>query len=130
MAQDIVTISSAAPVLPKRFARDKDASRRFIEFFTANIRNPNTRRAYERSAAEFAFWCEREDLRGLASIEPVHVAAYIETLHANRLASPSVKQHLAAIRMLFGSAISAAKTITCRLFRATGLFSLSTSSVG
>jgi site-specific recombinase XerD len=100
MAQDVVTISSGAPVLPKLFARDKDAGRRFIEFFTANIRNPHTRRAYARSAVEFAFWCEREDLRELADIEPVHVAAYIETLQ-RRLAAPSVKQHLAAIRMLF-----------------------------
>jgi hypothetical protein len=27
-------------------ARGERASRRFIEFFTANIRNPNTRKAY------------------------------------------------------------------------------------
>jgi hypothetical protein len=26
---------------------------RFLEFFTANIRNPNTRRAYARAADEF-----------------------------------------------------------------------------
>jgi site-specific recombinase XerD len=39
-------------------------------------------------------------LAELQDIEPVHVAAYIEILHA-RLAAPSVKLHLAAIRMLF-----------------------------
>jgi site-specific recombinase XerD len=39
-------------------------------------------------------------LRELRDIEPVHVAAYIEGLQA-RLAAPSVKLHLAAIRMLF-----------------------------
>jgi hypothetical protein len=33
------------------FAPDKDAARRFIEFFTANIHNPHTRRAYVRAAA-------------------------------------------------------------------------------
>src|SRR5450759_1104946 len=36
----------------------------------------------------------------LVDIEPLHVAAYIEQMTA-RLAKPSVKQHLAAIRMLF-----------------------------
>ena len=36
----------------------------------------------------------------LPAIEPVHVATYIETLQ-RRMAPPSVKQHLAAIRMLF-----------------------------
>jgi hypothetical protein len=41
-----------APALPKLFAPGKDAARRFIEFFTANIRNPNTRRAYARAVVE------------------------------------------------------------------------------
>jgi site-specific recombinase XerD len=36
----------------------------------------------------------------IVDIEPLHVAAYIEQL-TGRLAKPSVKQHLAAIRMLF-----------------------------
>jgi site-specific recombinase XerD len=100
MAQDVVSVVSGAAMLPKLFAPDPGAARRFIEFFTANIRNPNTRRAYARAAVEFAVWCEKNDLRALADIEPLHVAAYIETLQT-RLAAPSVKQHLAAIRMLF-----------------------------
>jgi len=45
---------SRAPVPPKLSAPDKEAARRFIEFFIANIRNSNTRRAYARSAIEFA----------------------------------------------------------------------------
>ena len=32
------------------------ASCRFLEFFTAQIRNPHTRRAYARAAAEFFAW--------------------------------------------------------------------------
>ena len=32
------------------------ASYRFLEFFTANIRNPHTRRAYARAAVEFFDW--------------------------------------------------------------------------
>jgi len=86
--------------LPALFTPTPDASKRFVEFFTANIRNPNTRRAYARAAREFALWCEAAGLRDLADIEPVHVAAYVETL-AQRLSAPSVKLHLAGIRMLF-----------------------------
>lgn len=86
--------------LPALFAPDREAARRFVEFLTANIRNPNTRRAYARAAAEFAAWCEQNGLRELRDIEPVHVAAYVETLQT-RLSAPSVKLHLAGIRMLF-----------------------------
>ena len=100
MAKDLIKATRASVDLPVLFAPDRDAAKRFIEFFTANIRNPNTRRAYARAADEFALWCEQNDLRELADIEPMHVAAYIEVLQ-KRLAAPSVKQHLAAIRMLF-----------------------------
>jgi site-specific recombinase XerD len=100
MAKALTKATSRSIELPALFAPDRDAAKRFIEFFSANIRNPNTRRAYARAAVEFAAWCEENDLRELADIEPVHVAAYIEMLQ-KRLAAPSVKQHLAAIRMLF-----------------------------
>jgi integrase len=90
----------ASASLPTLFVPNQAAGRRFIEFFTANIRNPNTRRAYARAAIEFAAWCEHQGLRELRDIEPVHVAGYIEGLQG-RLAAPSVKLHLAGIRMLF-----------------------------
>jgi site-specific recombinase XerD len=100
MAKALSKVMPGTMVLPALFAPDQDAAKRFIEFFTANIRNPHTRRAYARAAVEFALWCEQNDLNELVGIEPVHVAAYIEILQM-RLAAPSVKQHLAAIRMLF-----------------------------
>lgn len=34
------------------------AARRFLEFFTVNIRNPNTRRTYAGAAMQFLDWCE------------------------------------------------------------------------
>ena len=89
-----------APALPKLFAPDEGAARRFIEFFTANERNLNTHRAYARAPVEFAAWCERNGIRELQDIEPFHVATYIEALQTH-LAALSVKQHLAAVRMLF-----------------------------
>lgn len=75
------------------------ASRRFLEFFTANIRNPNTRLSYMRAISPFLAWCEGRGLE-LRQVEPVAVAAYIERLTQER-APQTVKQHLAAIRMLF-----------------------------
>jgi site-specific recombinase XerD len=75
----------------------ENASRRFIEFFTANIRNKNTRMAYVRALKLFFDWCEARGI-GLRDIQPVIVAAYIENHTGSK---PTVKQHLAAIRMLF-----------------------------
>jgi site-specific recombinase XerD len=99
MSRSVVVHVCEAP-LPALFAPDPEAGKRFVEFFIANIRNPNTRKAYARAAAEFAAWCEQNGLHELRDIEPVHVAAYVETLQV-RLAAPSVKLHLAGIRMLF-----------------------------
>ena len=76
-----------------------DAVRRFIEFFTANIRNRNTRAAYAFAVSRFARWCDARGI-SLAQLTPVIVAAYIEEL-GQHLDKPSVKQHLAALRMLF-----------------------------
>ena len=50
--------------------------------------------------AHFFAWVERHEIGGLADIEPIHVAAYIEVLQTTA-AKPTVKLHLAAIRMLF-----------------------------
>ena len=76
------------------------ATRRFLEFFAATIRNRNTRTAYLHAAGRFFAWCDRHKLGQLAGIEPLHVAAYIEALGKD-FEKPTVKQHLAAIRMLF-----------------------------
>ena len=100
MTGHLTRLTELLPHLPALFTPDPEAAKRFVEFFTANIRNTNTRKAYAWAAAQFAAWCEENDLRELRDIEPVHVAAYVETLQT-RLAAPSVKQHLAAIRMLF-----------------------------
>ncbi len=76
------------------------ASYRFLEFFTANIKNPNTRRAYARAAQEFFNWLDQRGVTRLTEIASVHVAAYIEELQKTRSA-PTAKQRLAALRHLF-----------------------------
>src|ERR1700687_5825937 len=89
MTGAVTNVVSGSATLPALFAPDASAGKRFVEFFTANIRNPNTRKAYARAASEFASWCDRNGLTELRDIEPVHVAAYIEGLQV-RLAAPSV----------------------------------------
>ncbi|WP_025992920.1 tyrosine-type recombinase/integrase [Pseudomonas viridiflava] len=67
------------------------AGMRFLEFFTANIRNPNTRRAYARAANEFSTLCADIGVPDLATVAPLHVSTWIELQ----------MQRLAAIRHLF-----------------------------
>jgi site-specific recombinase XerD len=80
------------------------AARRFLEFFAATIRNKNARQAYYHAVVRFFAWVDRHKIGEIADIEPLHVAAYIEALGKD-FEKPTVKQHLAAIRMLlsFGS---------------------------
>lgn len=85
--------------LPAQIVAAGDAGiRRFLEFFAATIRNRNTRTAYAKACSQFLAWCEHRGVSTLDHIEPMIVAGYIET-HPG--AVPTVKQHLAAIRMLF-----------------------------
>ena len=56
-----------------------NTAEKFIEYFTAQIRNRNTREAYARAVAQFMAWCEEHGL-ALGTIRPVHVAGYIEKL--------------------------------------------------
>lgn len=44
------------------------AAWRFLEFFTVNIRNPNTRAACKQAASSFLSWCQGE---GITRIEDV-----------------------------------------------------------
>jgi site-specific recombinase XerC len=76
------------------------ASLRFLEFFAAAIRNPHTRRAYARAAADFLAWCETAGVRSLAAVQPLHVATWIEQ-QSREHAAPTAKQRLAALRHLF-----------------------------
>ena len=68
-------------------------------FFTANIRNPNTRRTYLRACTHFFAWCDERG-QTMATIRPNNVASYTEARQQTHSA-PDVKQPLAAIRMLF-----------------------------
>jgi site-specific recombinase XerD len=73
---------------------------RFLEFFTANIRNRHTRRAYAQATREFLKWCAAAAVPSVVAVQATHVAAYIEQLTRER-SVPTAKQRLAAIRHLF-----------------------------
>lgn len=75
-------------------------TKRFLEFFAAQIRNANTRVAYARAATRFFDWCLDQDIAHLVDIEPIHVAAWLE-LRMREVSIPSAKQELAAVRSLF-----------------------------
>jgi integrase/recombinase XerD len=87
-----------APILIERAGAS--TRKKFFEFFTVPIRNAHTRAAYYRAIEQFLAWVERAGYQHLEDIEPITVAAYIETLQ-RQAAPPTVKQHMAAIRMLF-----------------------------
>src|ERR1700689_257056 len=96
-----LSIKGRAPCVPALVAAAGDrASRRFLEFFAANIRNPHTRRAYGRAVAEFLAWCDDNQVRSIEAVQPLHVAAWIE-MQQQRRAAPTVKAQLAALRHLF-----------------------------
>jgi len=94
----VVTRRSASAWVPDLVAaagpRATDA---YIEFFTATIRNRNTRLAYARACYQFFYWCQENGL-ALDTVRPFHVAAYIEQMPGSK---PTIKQKLAAIRMLY-----------------------------
>jgi len=79
------------------------ATYRFLEFFTAQIRNPHTRRAYVRAIGAFCAWLEAHGVPSIAAVGSIHVAGYVEEL-GYRHSAPTVEQHLAAIRCSPGSA--------------------------
>jgi site-specific recombinase XerD len=94
----IVTLGNTElPVLIR--AAGERATYRFVEFFTAQIRNPNTRRAYHVAISQFFLWCHSQNLQ-LQQIHSIHVATYVEQLQQH-VSAPTVKQHMAAIRKLF-----------------------------
>ncbi len=71
-----------------------------LEFFTAQINNDHTRKAYLNATRRFAEWCDARGIGQLADVQAFHVAAFVKELQGE-FSAPTVKQHLAALRMLF-----------------------------
>ena len=102
---EIVILTPSNRALPALVtAAGPKASRRFVEFFTANIRNKNTREAYSRNINAFLAWCDAEAGMALDMIEPMVVAAYVEKL---------IKLTLSHVTQLEPIGLGKAKRIPC-----------------
>jgi integrase/recombinase XerD len=112
MSTELVPTSSAEAItpasgftIPAVIADQGDkAAERFFTFFTDTIPNANTRAAYYRNAMRFFAWTARKRL-SLPAIRSYHVSAYLAELtptgKQQPASTPTVKQHLASLRMLF-----------------------------
>jgi site-specific recombinase XerD len=85
-----------------RKARD-----RIEHFLRAAIDNDNTRRAYGRALGSFFAFLDGGKER-VQDIGPLDVRDYLEAAKANGLSTATLKQHMAAIRMLFDHLVTGA----------------------
>jgi len=106
MTQALTRTQTSSFLLPPSIeAMGERAAKAFIDFFTAQIRNANTRAAYGRNVSAFLNWIDELGV-DLRSVEAFHIAAYIEHLGCSKeeggrgASIATVKQHLAAIRRL------------------------------
>jgi integrase/recombinase XerD len=67
------------------------------ELFSAELRNPHTRRAYLHAVRQFLDWCALHELE-LRQITPGWVGTYYDQLSVS---IPTKKQHLAGLRCFF-----------------------------
>ena len=86
-----------------RKARD-----RIEHFLRAAIDNDNTRRAYGRALGSFFAFLEDGGKVRVQDIGPLDVRDYLEAAKANELSTATLKQHMAAIRMLFDHLVTGA----------------------
>jgi len=81
---ELVRSPAAPPVFPAAlFAPTPKAAKRVLEFFTAQINNDHTRKAYLNATRRFAAWCDARGIRRLADVHPFHVAAFVKELLMN-----------------------------------------------
>lgn len=85
--------------LPDIIRRAGPEAERLTLGFLNGIRNANTRAAYEVAVLRFTEWCEDREL-ALNDITPFVVRAYTKQMQ-HEYAAGTVKQHLAAVRLLF-----------------------------
>jgi site-specific recombinase XerC len=86
-----------------RKARD-----RIEHFLRAAIDNDNTRRAYGRAVGSFFAFLEDGGRARIQDIGPLDVRDYLEAAKANGLSTATLKQHMAAIRMLLDHLVTGA----------------------
>jgi hypothetical protein len=88
MTTEIILAPSPHPQ-PAFFAHTPKAAKRVLEFFTTQISNDHTRRAYMNAARRFADRCADNSIHELSKVQPFHVAAFIKELQ-DELSPPTV----------------------------------------
>jgi hypothetical protein len=68
------------PILARRplpcFLKEERAAERFFDFFTANIQNKHTRRAYYNAACKFSEFCAKCGAHDLAHVKPASSVSF------------------------------------------------------
>jgi integrase/recombinase XerD len=100
MANELVIAGNPADTPIALFTPTPKAAKRVVEFFTGQINNDHTRRAYLNATRRFSDWCAAQRIEHLSAVQPFHVAAFLKQLQGE-VSAPTVKQHLAALRHLF-----------------------------
>ena len=100
MASDFILPPAPSLTSAALYAPTPKAAQRVLEFFTAQINNDHTRKAYLNATRRFANWCAAHDLQQLDQVQAFHVAAFVKHLQG-QFTPPTVKQHLSALRVLF-----------------------------
>jgi len=101
MTSDLIVLP-VSDTLPVAFGTiDPRAKAVMQQFFNAEIDNPRTRRAYMYGAADFFRFVLPVIGNSLAAINALHVSAWIDRMKKRRLSTPTIKQRLAGVRMLF-----------------------------
>lgn len=96
---DLVRLDVSGLVPPVVSELGRKAERKFVEFFTAHLRNDHTRRAYAHAAAQLSEWLATNGM-SLAELEPSEAAAYIRTLGVEGKAPTTIKARLSALSNL------------------------------
>ena len=79
-----------------------EALKAILQFFAAEVHNAHTRRAYLLAAEDFlTFAGTCKGGNRLETISSLHVSAWLAAMESDGLSKPTIKQRLAAIRMLF-----------------------------
>jgi hypothetical protein len=97
------------------FAPTRKAAKRFLEFFTAQINNAHTRRAYLNATRRFAGWCASKDLHDLAQVQPFHVAAFVhdQAFCAGSFGKPQTATLPSRYAFSSGSQLPITRSIRC-----------------
>ena len=115
MTSELVPVKQSAQVLTSTeplpaLVADAGGAARFAwdEFFSGQIRNPHTRRAYSHAVRQFLAWAEGQGVE-LVRITPGLVGQYLDQLTngdpPRPLGIPTKKLHLAALRQFFDALV-------------------------